>query len=55
MAGKKLAKRDPASSAKNLQTGKYEVEAVKCFLAQMGLNRVSQESESEKKLRQEAK
>ena len=42
MSGKKLAKRDPSSSAKNLLTGKYEIEAVKCFLAQMGLNRATQ-------------
>jgi hypothetical protein len=41
---KKLAKRDPSSAVKFFQSGKYEVEAVKCFLAQMGLNRPSRQS-----------
>jgi glutamyl/glutaminyl-tRNA synthetase len=43
MNGKKLAKRDPSSAVKFFQSGKYEVEAIKCFLAQMCLNRPSRQ------------
>jgi glutamyl/glutaminyl-tRNA synthetase len=37
MDGKKLAKRDPMSSIKHLQSSNYEIVAVKSMLATMGL------------------
>ena len=45
MDGKKLAKRDPASSVKLMQEQQYEVLAVRSMLATMGLNNPPEKSQ----------
>jgi glutamyl/glutaminyl-tRNA synthetase len=41
MTGKKLAKRDPLSSIEFLKQNQYQLDAVKSFLAQLGMNRTT--------------